>query len=77
MPPFRTPITPLPRVSQPPIYCSATCHPVFFTQSLLKPPFPLPNGANLAVGLNPVAFGYIHESARHSISTESVARTKL
>jgi hypothetical protein len=34
-------------------------HPVFFTQTLRKPPFPLPG--NALVGMNPAAFGYVAE----------------
>ncbi|KAF2429018.1 hypothetical protein EJ08DRAFT_698811 [Tothia fuscella] len=37
----------------------ATCHPVFFTQSLRKPPFPFTDSGGGMV--NPVAFGYVAE----------------
>jgi hypothetical protein len=77
MPPF----APLPHLMTRPIrpapYSSATCHPVFFTQTLLKPPFPLPIGPGAATGLNPVAFGYIPESGARRPSNEGSPRTKL
>ncbi|OCL11677.1 hypothetical protein AOQ84DRAFT_286716 [Glonium stellatum] len=48
-------------------YDSATRHPVFFTEQLRKPPFPLPEDASR--GLNPVAHGYITENRRPDAGT--------
>jgi hypothetical protein len=42
-----------------PLYDPAKCHPVFFTQSLRKPPFPFADGGGGMA--NPVAFGYVAE----------------
>ncbi|KAF1919715.1 hypothetical protein BDU57DRAFT_512962 [Ampelomyces quisqualis] len=57
MPPFRPAQTPAPLV-----YDSAIRHPVFFTQNLKKPPFPMPRIASQ--GWSPVANGYIEEQQR-------------
>jgi len=54
-------------------YDSAVRHPVFFTEQLRKPPFPLPE--NASQGLNPVAHGYITENRRPDAGTEG--RIKL
>jgi hypothetical protein len=43
-------------------YDSATRHPVFFTDALRKPPFPIPQMASQ--GWNPVASGYIMEQRK-------------
>jgi hypothetical protein len=67
MPPFRP--TQAPASS---FYDSAIRHPVFFTQNLKKPPFPLPNIASQ--GWSPVASGYIMEQQR-AMSVEP--KTKL
>lgn len=40
-------------------YDPSTRHPVFFTQSLRKPPFPIRDGSG--GGFSPVAFGYVVE----------------
>jgi hypothetical protein len=52
-------------------YDSAVRHPVFFTETLRKPPFPIPNMASQ--GWSPVANGYIREQGR----PEESGRTKL
>ncbi|KAF2808294.1 uncharacterized protein BDZ99DRAFT_51312 [Mytilinidion resinicola] len=57
----------------PSAYDSAVRHPVFFTQQLRKPPFPLPQ--NAAQGANPVAFGYVLESRKADATFGG--RTKL
>jgi hypothetical protein len=44
------------------VYDSAVRHPVFFTQNLKKPPFPIPHIASQ--GWSPVANGYIMEQQR-------------
>ncbi|KAF1994432.1 hypothetical protein P154DRAFT_475986 [Amniculicola lignicola CBS 123094] len=44
------------------LYNSATRHPVFFTETLRKPPFPIPRLA--AQAWNPVASGYIFEGGK-------------
>ncbi|KAF2494118.1 hypothetical protein BU16DRAFT_65107 [Lophium mytilinum] len=46
----------------PSAYDSAVRHPVFFTEQLRKPPFPLPQ--NAGQGVSPVAFGYVLESRK-------------
>ncbi|EUC50561.1 hypothetical protein COCMIDRAFT_81391 [Bipolaris oryzae ATCC 44560] len=69
MPPFGPPQTPASFFT--PVYDSAVRHPVFFTQNLKKPPFPLPQVASQ--GCNPVASGYIMEQRR----VETPGRTKL
>lgn len=56
--PLPTPLTP-PRS---PVYDPLTCHPVFFTQSLRKPPFTVPDTGG--GWLNPVATGYIVEQKK-------------
>ncbi|UPX19055.1 uncharacterized protein EKO05_0009331 [Ascochyta rabiei] len=43
-------------------YDAATRHPVFFTNNLRKPPFPIPQMRSQ--GWNPVANGYIQERAK-------------
>lgn len=43
-------------------YDAATRHPVFFTNNLRKPPFPIPQTPSQ--GWNPVAIGYIQERER-------------
>ncbi|OCK78865.1 hypothetical protein K432DRAFT_383562 [Lepidopterella palustris CBS 459.81] len=53
-------------------YDSAIRHPVFFTEQLRKPPFPLPEMASL--GVNPAAHGYILENRRPDAT---VGQTKL
>ncbi|KAH8728744.1 hypothetical protein GQ44DRAFT_646557 [Phaeosphaeriaceae sp. PMI808] len=71
MPPFRT--TQNFATYQPPtFYDSATRHPVFFTQNLRKPPFPIPQIASQ--GWSPVASGYIMEQ-RKALGVDP--RTKL
>ncbi|KAI9789717.1 MAG: hypothetical protein M1835_001481 [Candelina submexicana] len=52
-----------------PNYNSAIRHPVFFTERLRKPPFPLPAQANR--GSSPVVFGYVWDAK----VTEGGART--
>jgi hypothetical protein len=52
-------------------YDSAVRHPVFFTETLRKLPFPIPNMASH--GWSPVASGYIKEQGR----VEGNGRTKL
>lgn len=54
-----------------PLYDSAIRHPVFFTQTLKKPPFPIPQVASQ--GWSPVASGYIAEQKK----IEANGRTKL
>jgi len=46
----------------PQAFSSASLHPVFFTNTLRKPPFSLPGIPNPA-NYNPVALGYLAESA--------------
>ncbi|KAF2838706.1 hypothetical protein M501DRAFT_935448 [Patellaria atrata CBS 101060] len=41
---------------------SSTRHPVFFTDSFRRPPFPLPPDASR--GQSPIAHGYIYEPKR-------------
>lgn len=53
-------------------YDSAVRHPVFFTQNLKKPPFPIPQIASQ--GWSPVANGYIMEQHR---AMASEPKTKL
>ncbi|KAF2688218.1 hypothetical protein K458DRAFT_294350 [Lentithecium fluviatile CBS 122367] len=55
-------------------YDSAIRHPVFFTETLRKPPFPIP--AVASQGWSPVASGYIMEE-RRSARKDGVARGKL
>jgi hypothetical protein len=51
---------------------TAYVHPVFFTNTLRKPPFPLPRDPNPA-SYNPVALGYLAESiVKRSTSTSTV-----
>ncbi|CAO2654891.1 Nn.00g116240.m01.CDS01 [Neocucurbitaria sp. VM-36] len=69
MPPFGPAQTPATFFT--PLYDSAIRHPVFFTQNLKKPPFPIPQ--NTSQGWNPVASGYIMEQKR----AEATGRTKL
>ncbi|KAF2855836.1 hypothetical protein T440DRAFT_164755 [Plenodomus tracheiphilus IPT5] len=69
MPPFGPPQTPATFFT--PLYDSAVRHPVFFTQNLKKPPFPIPQAASQ--GYNPVADGYIHEQRK----AEAAGKTKL
>ncbi|ORY18287.1 hypothetical protein BCR34DRAFT_621435 [Clohesyomyces aquaticus] len=56
----------------PSFYDSAVRHPVFFTEQLRKPPFPIPSMASQ--GWNPAANGYVLEKARVA---GGEARTKL
>ncbi|KAF1924286.1 uncharacterized protein M421DRAFT_103897 [Didymella exigua CBS 183.55] len=67
MPPVRT------SLSSPPqsFYDAATRHPVFFTNNLRKPPFPIPQIPSH--GWSPVANGYIQERER----TQGGSGTKL
>jgi hypothetical protein len=65
MPPYGAP-------SAPSFFDAATRHPVFFTQNLRKPPFPIPQIASQ--GWSPVASGYIMEQQR-AMQTEP--KTKL
>ncbi|PSN61889.1 hypothetical protein BS50DRAFT_613484 [Corynespora cassiicola Philippines] len=60
---------------QPPrgFYDAAVRHPVFFTEQLRKPPFPIPEAASQ--GWSPVASGYIAERGRGVGG--GVGRTKL
>ncbi|KAH7394954.1 hypothetical protein DE146DRAFT_66367 [Phaeosphaeria sp. MPI-PUGE-AT-0046c] len=55
---------PFPPAQAPPqfFYDSAIRHPVFFTQNLKKPPFPIPQIASQ--GWSPVANGYVMEQQR-------------
>lgn len=69
MPPFGPPHTPATFFT--PVYDSAVRHPVFFTQTLKKPPFSIPLAASQ--GYNPVASGYIVEQRR----AEQPGKTKL
>lgn len=71
MPPFGPGQAPF--MPSPAFYDSATRHPVFFTEQLRKPPFPMPEFASH--GFSPVASGYIMESKRTDPS--GVPRTKL
>ncbi|KAF2451444.1 hypothetical protein P171DRAFT_468009 [Karstenula rhodostoma CBS 690.94] len=69
MPPFSShPLVP-PRS----VYDSAVRHPVFFTEQLRKPPFPIPTAATH--GWNPVASGYIFEQRR--AEANGIPKTKL
>ncbi|KAL7778638.1 hypothetical protein CFE70_008139 [Pyrenophora teres f. teres 0-1] len=70
MPPFGPAQTPATFFT--PVYDSAIRHPVFFTQNLKKPPFPIPQVA--AHSWNPVASGYVAEQRR---SGEVAGKTKL
>lgn len=72
MPPFATPPH-HPLNKAPSLYDSAIRHPVFFTQQLRKPPFPIPNMASH--GWNPVASGYIVETMKPK--TDGAVKTKL
>ncbi|KAF1846608.1 uncharacterized protein K460DRAFT_335763 [Cucurbitaria berberidis CBS 394.84] len=69
MPPFGPPHTPATFFT--PLYDSAIRHPVFFTQNLKKPPFPIPQ--NTSQGWNPVASGYVIEQR----ATEAAGKAKL
>ncbi|EOA86877.1 hypothetical protein ACJQWK_08436 [Exserohilum turcicum] len=69
MPPFGPLQTPATFFT--PVYDSAIRHPVFFTQNLKKPPFPIPQVASQ--GWNPVANGYIMEQRR----ADAPGKTKL
>ncbi|CAN9219212.1 unnamed protein product [Alternaria alternata] len=69
MPPFGPPQTPATFFT--PVYDSAIRHPVFFTQNLKKPPFPIPQAASQ--GWSPVASGYVMEQRR----AEVTGKTKL
>ncbi|KAH6882716.1 hypothetical protein BKA58DRAFT_23655 [Alternaria rosae] len=69
MPPFGPPQTPATFFT--PVYDSAIRHPVFFTQNLKKPPFPIPQVASQ--GCSPVASGYVMEQRR----AEVTGKTKL
>jgi len=77
MSPFSTPLQPLqtrnPSALASRAYDSAVRHPVFFTNQLRKPPFPL--SQNAAHGVNPVAFGYVLECRRPDAAAGG--RTKL
>lgn len=69
MPPFASsPLVP-PRT----VYDSATRHPVFHTELLRRPPFPLPAAATH--GWNPVASGYVFEQRK--VEANGDPRTKL
>jgi hypothetical protein len=73
MPPHHTALATTP--FQPPphaLYNSAIRHPVFFTQNLRKPPFPIPQIASQ--GWSPVASGYIMEQQR---AMNAEPKTKL
>lgn len=48
----------------PPLYNPALRHPVFFTESLRKPPFPLPFSSAHSFSFSPVAAGYVLEQRR-------------
>lgn len=52
-----------------PMYNPATTHPVFFTQSWRRPPFPMPFNE----GISPAATGYVFRDARN----RSQSMTKL
>ncbi|KAH7398439.1 hypothetical protein BKA66DRAFT_203743 [Pyrenochaeta sp. MPI-SDFR-AT-0127] len=69
MPPFGPAQTPATFFT--PLYDSAIRHPVFFTQNLKKPPFPIPQSTGQ--GYNPVASGYIMEQRK----SDAAGRTKL
>ncbi|KAF1955867.1 hypothetical protein CC80DRAFT_81373 [Byssothecium circinans] len=69
-----SPFGPAPPFSSPrAFYDVAVRHPVFFTEQLRKPPFPMPQMASQ--GWSPVASGYIQEQRR--AEAEAVGRTKL
>ncbi|KAF2473855.1 uncharacterized protein BDR25DRAFT_125621 [Lindgomyces ingoldianus] len=72
MPPLGSPQTPGLFPSRN-LYDSAVRHPVFFTEQLRKPPFPIPEMASQ--GWSPVASGYIMESRK--IGAGGTLRTKL
>jgi hypothetical protein len=55
------------------LYDSAVRHPVFFTESLRKPPFPIP--AMGSHGFSPVAMGYINETRKMGMNNG--LKTKL
>ena len=55
------------------LYDSAVRHPVFFTQQLIKPPFPIPQVPSQ--GFNPVANGYIMETRKPNMDANP--KTKL
>jgi hypothetical protein len=55
------------------LYDPSTRHPVFFTEQLRKPPFPIPQYATQ--GVNPVAFGYVLDARR--VDAAAGGRTKL
>ncbi|KAF2672321.1 hypothetical protein BT63DRAFT_452825 [Microthyrium microscopicum] len=75
MPPYGSNMTPPPMPQiQRPYYNSAHIHPVFFTRSLLRPPFPLPPGAAMSTFANPAAFGYVAESGQRK---DAAGRMKL
>ncbi|KAF2248818.1 hypothetical protein BU26DRAFT_483872 [Trematosphaeria pertusa] len=71
MPPFSpaAPMLPTQRM----VYDSAVRHPVFFTEQLRKPPFPIPQIASQ--GWSPVASGYIQEQRKADAS--GIPKTKL
>jgi len=71
MPPFGPPQAPLmpPRA----LYDSAVRHPVFFSEQLRKPPFPIPQMGSH--GFSPIASGYIVESKKPE--GNGTVRTKL
>ncbi|KAF2658804.1 hypothetical protein K491DRAFT_592374 [Lophiostoma macrostomum CBS 122681] len=62
-----------PSIPVQPAYDSAVRHPVFFTEQLRKPPFPVPEVASR--GYSPVAKGYIMECRR--VDANGAPRTKL
>lgn len=82
MPPFQPLATPsrpqssLSHLASAPLYQqydSAVRHPVFFTDRLRKPPFPLPGERSSSV--SPVAHGYVMEKRRTSAG--AAGQTKL
>jgi len=64
MPPYG-----LPHRSIPPFYDSATMHPVFFTEKVRRPPFPMPTAAGCGT-MNPVAYGYVFSERQASNGTK-------
>lgn len=55
------------------LYDSAVRHPVFFSEQLRKPPFPIPQMGSQ--GFSPIASGYIVESKK--VEGNGTVRTKL
>ena len=61
-----------------PPFDSSSRHPVFFTNTLRKAPFPLPLPASGVAVTNPVAQGYVFEAARAEAAKRAAnGQTKL